>query len=74
MDTTACPYCGGDVPIDAVKCRHCTEWLTDKRPRGAREPPVTAKGLGEAAVKEVAFFVVAVFVLAVLSGIVGGGR
>jgi len=23
----ACPYCGGDVPTRAQKCRHCGEWL-----------------------------------------------
>ncbi len=23
----ACPYCGGDVPLRAQKCRHCGEWL-----------------------------------------------
>lgn len=25
--TAACPYCGGDVPRRAQKCRHCGEWL-----------------------------------------------
>lgn len=24
-----CPYCGGDIPTRAQKCRHCGEWLAD---------------------------------------------
>jgi hypothetical protein len=22
-----CPYCGGIIPIEAKKCKHCSEWL-----------------------------------------------
>lgn len=26
-DTKKCPYCGGDIPVGAVKCKYCGEWL-----------------------------------------------
>lgn len=70
---TECPYCKGDVSENASKCRHCGEWLTESRPRAAREPLVSARGMGEAAIKGVAFFVVAVFVLAMLGFFFAGG-
>lgn len=25
-----CPYCGEDISINAKKCKHCGEWLTEK--------------------------------------------
>jgi hypothetical protein len=27
-----CPYCKGDVPGDALKCKHCGEWLSNPPP------------------------------------------
>ena len=33
----ACPYCAERILLDAVKCRHCGEWLNGSRP-GASEP------------------------------------
>ncbi|HWE95249.1 MAG TPA: hypothetical protein VG269_14880 [Tepidisphaeraceae bacterium] len=27
-----CPYCKGDVPGDALKCKHCGEWLSGPPP------------------------------------------
>ena len=26
-DTKQCPYCGGEIPVNAKKCKHCGEWL-----------------------------------------------
>lgn len=26
-NTKICPYCGEEIPADAVKCSHCKEWL-----------------------------------------------
>lgn len=31
-ETKKCPYCGGEVNINAIKCKHCKEWLTDDIP------------------------------------------
>lgn len=28
-----CRYCGGEIPVAAVKCQHCGEWLDDKARR-----------------------------------------
>lgn len=25
-----CPYCGEDISVNAKKCKHCGEWLTEK--------------------------------------------
>jgi hypothetical protein len=30
MDTKNCPYCGEEVLIEAKKCKHCKEWLTEQ--------------------------------------------
>lgn len=27
--TKSCPYCRGKIPIKAVKCMHCTEWVKE---------------------------------------------
>lgn len=26
-NTKQCPYCGGEIPVNAKKCKHCGEWL-----------------------------------------------
>ena len=28
--TNQCPYCGEDISINAKKCKHCGEWLSEK--------------------------------------------
>lgn len=28
--TKICPYCKSEIPVDAVKCRHCTSDLTEE--------------------------------------------
>lgn len=32
----ACPFCGGDIRVEAVKCRHCGEYLVEEMRRGRR--------------------------------------
>ena len=34
-----CPYCGEEVPENAVKCMYCTAWLNEEQP--SAQPPVT---------------------------------
>lgn len=26
-----CPYCSGDIPAGAKKCKHCGEWLKENK-------------------------------------------
>ncbi len=28
-ETKKCPYCGGEILIEAKKCKHCKRWLND---------------------------------------------
>ena len=44
-----CPFCGGDVPADALKCRHCGEFLDrpGQRPQGG--PPPYQQGMRSSA-------------------------
>ena len=30
-----CPFCRGDIPTDAQKCRHCREWVVPESERSA---------------------------------------
>lgn len=29
-DAVVCPFCKGEIDVDALKCRHCGEWVRDK--------------------------------------------
>lgn len=41
----ACPFCGGDVVADALKCRHCGEFLREP-PRGGNLAAARAAASG----------------------------
>ena len=36
-----CPYCYGDIHSDATKCRHCGEWLDEKKRKYRSDPHMT---------------------------------
>jgi uncharacterized membrane protein YvbJ len=55
-----CPYCKGEVPDDAMKCKHCGEWVS--RPPGLLADP----SLGRAANRWVTFNIVWAIVIAAL--------
>lgn len=40
VSVTCCPYCGGEIPIGAQKCRHCGEWLVHPMQPAAPAQPV----------------------------------
>ena len=35
LGTRACPFCAGEIPTAAQKCRHCAEWLVPESQRTA---------------------------------------
>lgn len=35
-DTKICPFCGEEVPVKAIKCKYCKEWLTEDTPIQSR--------------------------------------
>ena len=38
MDSTKkCPFCAEDIDRDAVKCKHCGEYLTDKAKKESKQ-------------------------------------
>lgn len=39
MQTKTCPYCGEEININAIKCKHCGEFLNEnKQPEQTTEP------------------------------------
>ena len=42
MDTKTCPACGEEILATAKKCKHCGEWLEERRPAAAT-PDMPAK-------------------------------
>lgn len=30
-ETKTCPYCGEQILVDAIKCKHCKEWLSEQK-------------------------------------------
>jgi hypothetical protein len=45
-DTKRCPFCSEEILLDAVKCRHCGEWLTSPPP--GRGPAAAARRYSDA--------------------------
>lgn len=43
----SCPYCGEEISINAKKCKHCKEWLTDINLIQEKEKPATRATLAE---------------------------
>ncbi len=49
MKSKRCPFCGGEIPPQVVKCMHCGEFL-DGRQRADQPPPQQA-GANQATMK-----------------------
>ena len=60
-----CPYCGEQVPADAVKCRYCDEFL-DRQYRATTAPPAKTSACLIIALVGIAVF----FFMVVIAGIV----
>ena len=43
QSTRQCPYCGEDIQPEAIKCRHCGEWLVSDPPPTIKSPEEQAK-------------------------------
>jgi hypothetical protein len=39
-----CPYCAEDIKAEAVKCKHCGEWLGERRDSPRVEPDGGSRG------------------------------
>ena len=46
--TKKCPYCAEQILTDAVKCKHCGEWLTSQSVAHPAEPVVPSSSPGDA--------------------------
>ena len=53
----ACPFCAGEIPDDATKCKHCGEWVSPQ-PAEQRGQGDGMRMLGEAAKTGVNFYIV----------------
>jgi TM2 domain-containing membrane protein YozV len=51
-EQVSCPYCGEKILAQAIKCRHCNEFL-DARLRQQAQPPAPVHGQGPAPVNVV---------------------
>ena len=43
METTTCPHCAEEILIEAKKCKHCNEWLEERKdvtPNFSKEVPL----------------------------------
>lgn len=38
QSTRQCPYCGEDIQPEAIKCKHCNEWLVSNPPPRPKTP------------------------------------
>lgn len=38
-ELVACPFCKGEIAVDAAKCRHCGEWVKERPADGTTAPP-----------------------------------
>lgn len=45
-----CPYCAEEIQPDAKKCKHCSEWLTEKPV--ADKPSVDARAVAKGIKKQ----------------------
>lgn len=43
QSTRQCPYCGEDIQPEAIKCRHCGEWLVSDPPPTIKSPEEQVK-------------------------------
>ena len=77
MEKIKCPFCAEEIQIDAIKCRHCGEWLASPMAQNFNNkesisPDVIARGIRKAEYDKTAMGclgIVALFVFASIYGI-----